>query len=244
MISFFTILVKNYNKYYDNIAKNELKKNIKPISNKNIDHSNEGKLVLINGKIKYNNEILYDDLFGISAKAPRLLRYVEVYQWEQHEEINNNGKTVYKYDKVWSNDIIKSKDFKKKGHSNITKKNIETKFYTHDTIKIGKFKLSKKQKNNIACNVQIRLGSNMSIPIKDFKIYDNFFMNSKDPLNPEIGDYRISYYYSDWENVTILASQHNDTFTDYITKKKERINYINNGKLNKFEIIDLIIPSS
>lgn len=242
LLSLTTIIIKKYNKFYDNLTRSELKKHTKTISNKTINSNYNGELVLLKGKLQYKNEILTDNLFNIEIKTPRLFRYVEIYQWVEHKEINKKGKKVYKYEKVWSDKIIKSKKFKKKSHINPTKKIIKSKSFTHDTIKIGEFELSKKQKKNIGCNIRLKLSSNFEIPHKNYIIYDNYFTNSKNPEKPKIGDYRISYYYSDWKNVTVLAVQSNNTFTDFISKKKEKINYIIGDKFTKEEMIDIFQP--
>ena len=42
---------------------------------------NEGKLVFLQGFMKVDRQLITDDLFGVQAKAPILIREAEMYQW-------------------------------------------------------------------------------------------------------------------------------------------------------------------
>ncbi len=42
---------------------------------------NEGKLVFLQGFMKIDRQLITDDLFGVQAKAPILIREAEMYQW-------------------------------------------------------------------------------------------------------------------------------------------------------------------
>lgn len=237
LIVLTSIGIKKYNKYYNNKSIKEIKKNTLLVSSKKINNDNNGKLVLTKGK--FNTNYLYDSLFNIKVEANNLLRHVEVYQWVQIKEVNSKGKTVYKYEKVWSDRIIKSKKFKNKKKINPTKKIYKSKYFNQDITTIGAFTLSKKQVKNLPCDTRLKLGTSNE-PKNGFIIYDNFFTNSKNPEKPKIGDYRISYHYNNWEYATVLATQKGKSFTDYITKKREKINYIAKDKISLDEIINYL----
>ena len=239
LLSIITIGIKKYNKYYTNLSINEIKNNTVEISKKYVDEDNNGKLVLLYGKINEHNDSLYDSEFDININATRLYRKVEIYQWVEEREETKDGKIKIHYKKEWSEKIIKSKKLKETKLINPTNILYRSKSINHDSVTIGAFELSKKQIENIICNNRLKLGNNLNVP-ESFIIYDNYFTNSVDPENPKVGDYRISYYYNDWEYATILAKQVNNTFKNYVTNKKEKINFIGEGKPSLDEIINVL----
>ncbi|CAB9516377.1 Transmembrane protein 43 [Seminavis robusta] len=84
------------------------------------------KLVHITGDIS-TSVIIQDPLFGINGKiaedenALKLRREVEMYQWKEDrhtEGSKKNKKTVYTYEKVWSDEHYDSSYFHESGHDN------------------------------------------------------------------------------------------------------------------------------
>ena len=82
-----------------------------------IDAANEGKLVHVSGKAD-TQDVLSDDVFGISATALRLKRTVEVYQTVEHSETKREKrgdktveKTTYTYSNEWCDKPIDSSNF-------------------------------------------------------------------------------------------------------------------------------------
>lgn len=235
IITIFTIIITNRNDY----IKNKILNKTITIDTDIINKNNNGKLVLARGFIDYGHDGLTDNLFNINIDAPILYRNVEVYQWEKYEEINKNNKKIYKYKKKWSKEIIDSSKFKNNNYKNPSTKAIENKLFIANNIKFGKFRLSKKQKLKIPCTVKLKINKNMKLN-NNFKIYEDFFTNSKNPEKPRIGDIRISYCYNNWKYITILAVQKGYTFDSLKLNDDYRINYINDGVVYLNEIIDSI----
>lgn len=228
LISLATILITKYNKWYDNRTDKELRTGTVVIKDGKVKKKNENKLVLVTGKLDYNDEILHDSFFIIHIKTPKLLRYVEMYQWKEYTELDNRGQIVYKYEKVWSNELIDSSKFKNENYKNPKKKSYETKYFHSKNLKIGEFNLSKKQREMLNCNVRTNIWKN--IPLREgYKVYNNFITNSKKTNTPEIGDIRIAYFYNDWKYASIYARQSKKSFTTYTTKNKENINELISG---------------
>ena len=82
-----------------------------------IDAANEGKLVHVSGKAD-TQDVLSDDVFGVSATALRLTRTVEVYQTVEHAEtkrIKEGDKTrevtTYTYSNEWRGSPVNSSEF-------------------------------------------------------------------------------------------------------------------------------------
>ena len=93
---------------------NEAKKNYTDVSSKKIDEKYDGKLIATKGKIDLSEASTpTDSTFGISAKAAKLVRTVEVYQWKENCETDDNDQKNYTYEKVWEDRLIDSSDLKK-----------------------------------------------------------------------------------------------------------------------------------
>ena len=82
-----------------------------------IDAANEGQLVHVSGKAD-TQEVLSDDVFGVSATALRLLRTVEVYQTVEHSETTREKrgdktveKTTYTYSNEWCTKPVDSSQY-------------------------------------------------------------------------------------------------------------------------------------
>ncbi len=95
-----------------------------PVAADRVDGANEGKLVHVSG-LATTEETLVDDQFGVSAKAIKLVREVEVYQWVEHSDtrrVKKGGKeyeeTTYSYTLEWCSKPVDSQGFKEKGHDN------------------------------------------------------------------------------------------------------------------------------
>lgn len=217
------LIVDNEINYYNakKLAK-EIQDSAIIINNGKVIESNNNKLVFVSGKLNYDNQVLYDEVFNISAKTPRLLRLVEVYQWDRYKQNNK-----YIYYKKWSSELVDSTDFEE--HDNPTEKRNGTRYYFADKISVGEFDLSQDQSYSfLICNKKMKLKEGLLLP-EGFIIYDEYITNSKNPEEPEIGDVRISYSYNNWKNVTILAKQTNNTFDTYITSDKKEINIVKEG---------------
>ena len=90
----------------------EMEKIVIDVSSETIDKNNEGKLIATKGKL-LNQETMNDETFKVSIKTPKLVRTVEVYQWEEEENTDENDNKTYSYNKVWSSSLIDSSKFNK-----------------------------------------------------------------------------------------------------------------------------------
>ena len=82
-----------------------------------IDAENEGKLVHVSGKAD-TQDVLSDDVFGVSVTALRLLRTVEVYQTVEHSETTREKRgdktveeTTYTYSNEWCTKPVDSSQY-------------------------------------------------------------------------------------------------------------------------------------
>ena len=81
----------------------ELRDQVIDISSSKVDDKYDGKLIATNGKLTYNESVITDDAFKVSATTPVLVRTVEYYQWVEDSETKDD-KTTYTYSKEWQMD--------------------------------------------------------------------------------------------------------------------------------------------
>ncbi|KAF4789444.1 Transmembrane protein [Turdus rufiventris] len=90
-----------------------------------ISQQNEGRLVHLAGALS-TSKPLFDPSYGVSIKAVKLKRKVEMYQWVEYEdskEYEDNGEikkeTKYSYDTEWKSEVVNSRNFDREiGHKN------------------------------------------------------------------------------------------------------------------------------
>lgn len=210
----------------------EIEKTAIEIKSDTINSSNEGKLIVTNGKVNVNDEIVVDKEFNIGDKTIKLSRYVEVYQWEEEE---HDGK--YTYEKKWSEDLINSENFDDTTKVNPTIKPYESLSFTADSVNLGVFELSDEQKDNSKTDQALSLSGSEYLP-SGYHEQDNYITNSVD--EPQIGDVRISFYVNDWSNASVLAVQTGNSFTSFVSKVGKTVNRIEGGIKTKAEIINHI----
>ena len=206
----------------------ELRKNYVDIKNSPIDDANEGKLVAVSGQMAIDDETLLDQEFNVEVKTAKLVRVVEMYQWDEnaHEE---DDITTYTYEKVWKDTRIDSSTFHEGDHQN-PEMSYETQYYSVKNIKLGDFSLTDGQINDLSATATFKLENEKAY--KDgFKVVKEgkYLTNSIDPDKPEIGDLRISYKYVDYDEISILAVQKGNTFDDYVSKVGKHTNYVMQG---------------
>lgn len=235
------ILINNEKNNVKNIKTvDELKKVAIDVSSEKVNKENEGKLVAISGKLNVDNQTVADYVFNVTAKTAKLERIVEIYQWEETEN-EENDKTTYSYDKVWSNNIIDSSKFNDTTHSNPSSKKYEDASYLAESATVGAFSLSTYQKDSLAATKEMTLeGVNEIYLPKDYYISGKYITSYKKDATPDIGAVRISFKYNDYETVSILAMQYGNSFENYTSKVGKSVNRVFNGKLNAEQMINKI----
>ena len=225
----------------------EAKKNYTDVSSEKIDKKYEGKLVATKGKIDLSEATeLTDEKFGITAKAAKLERIVEMYQWEEKCETDDNKNKTCTYNKVWSDNLIDSSSFEKDGHTNPTTFPYESEEKIASNVKLGAYTLPEeliklasysKTKNNDD------LTSEYQNKVEGIIVDGNYLTNVKEG-NPEIGNIRISYKYLDSETVSVLAVQTGNTFEAFTSKKGKDIYKIVKGNRSGAQILESMTKSN
>ncbi len=216
----------------------EMEKNYIQVSSETVDSKNEGKLIATNGNLLYEEE-LKDEIFNVSIVSPYLKRIVEVYQWQENEDTTDDT-TTYNYEKVWSSELIDSSEFHQSGHDNAKSKPYEDNVLISNEVKLGAFRLPNDMITSLEANKNISTFDTETITSLGYSVYSNYVTNSSDLANPQIGDIRISFVYPDYKEASVLATQTNDTFTDYISSAGKRVSRIKDGIHTGEELIKII----
>lgn len=182
---------------------------------------NEGKLVLVTGKIEYDGKISFlenSDTFD----SFKVIRKVEDYQ-----EIEKNDNKKH-YDWVERKEGFDSKEYLYTIYS-------ETK--TLDT-KIGEFVLDETGMNKVEAK---ELYINKDNKIGDLEFDGLFYSKLSHEDNPQVGDMRVTYHYfntNKYKSISILAEQKGDSFIPYKLNNKKEIYIVYNGEINTKEKLE------
>lgn len=210
----------------------EMRDQVIDVSSTSIDTANEGKLIATSGKLDYNESVLTDDAFKVSATTPVLVRTVEVYQWVEESETKDDT-TTYTYKKEWSEKLIDSSEFNTPtGHENPVDVKYESeRFETEETLKVGAFSLISNFKSMLNADKNVGLEESTELP-EGYKVYNKYILNCEDPSSPVVGDIRVSYTKADYKDVSVLGKQIGDEIGDYTTKNNTNIKKIVKGTTN------------
>ncbi len=195
-----------------------------------VDSSHQGKLVHVSAMAN-SDETLNDTVFGVSRKAIKLRRSVQMYQWKEKrssEEKKKLGggtttKTTYSYEKVWSDSLISSSSFKKQNdHHNPSKMAYSSSEAVASQVHFGAFMLSPSLVGKISRYTPVSLDSDYQLPdtltSPATVSEENTLFLGEDPANPQVGDMRISFSEVLPMSVSVVAKQVNKSFTPYLTK--------------------------
>jgi len=222
---------------------NEGAQSVVSIPSDTINPANEGKLVHTTGMAE-TNDMLTDPVFGVSSKAIKLKRHVEMYQWKELKSSKTEEKlggkqettTTYNYEKAWDDSYEDSSRFKvTKDHVNPSM-SYKSESFTAQNVNLGQFKLSPSQISSISDTVNLAVTEEQVNEAKSVvreavldqgKIYLGW-----DPAHPEVGDYRISYEQVLPATISVVAKQKGSTFESYIAKAGGEIDLVKMGDVS------------
>ena len=217
-------------------------------SNAKVDPEMEGKLVHLTGKAD-TQDVLADDVFGVSATAIRLQRKVEMYQWieESHttEKKKMGGKvektTTYTYKQDWWPTAINSGEFKEAGHDNPGSIEFPSEQKYAANVTFGAFRLSEDQIRRIGSTQTYSFPTDFVCKVartqtKGHTIYVPNAETRMNPLNirdvaskPRVGDMRVTFSAVFPHDISLIAKQKGDSFIDYTAKTGKKLNYLADG---------------
>lgn len=214
----------------------ELRDQVIQVTSDKVDPSNEGKLIATNGKLDFGESKLTDSLFGVSRVTPKLVRKVEMYQWIEEKKTDDDNNTTYTYKTEWSSDVIDSSNFYDTKKTNPTYMKYEgTTIVTPNDIKVGEYNINT-FKDSLTADTKLNNLEGAILP-EGYKSEGGFITNAENLSEPKVGDLRISFYFADYTDVSVLGKQYSSSITSYSTKTKHDIKMMQKGIKSGEELI-------
>lgn len=155
-----------------------------------VDPQFDGKLVYATG-MTATADSLIDSEFGIGAKAVKMKREVEYYQWVEHQSSESRDKlggkqetvTTYTYERRWVSSPVESARFRDPAYQrkNFVLKTVEENSQRAQTVTFGAYTLNDSQVNSIWGDVPVDL----QIDEKLLKNWDKEVGKAYERYNPK-----------------------------------------------------------
>ncbi len=185
-----------------------------------VNPKSEGKLVHVSGAATATGPAV-DQEFGVQAKALRLEREVEMYQWKEKGTSRTKKKmggseeksTQYTYEMVWEDDLLNSSDYEEAGHVNPSTMPYSGLEAAAPGVKIGAY--------NMAPNLMGLFNTDTPFTAKPTKMpagskmAGNLIYIGASAQAPKIGDVRISYKIAPLGAYSIVAGQQGGVLIEY-----------------------------
>ena len=215
--------------------------------------ANDGKLVHLVGDA-VSDQQLQDPLYHVQAKALKLRRQVEMYQWKEETSKETKKKlggseetvTTYTYSKVWQQGAIESSKFKQSAEHTNPSTAIKSETWTAKSITVGAFTLNGELTGQISNFTPILVEANTTntsstenTPTKpgataekssEPKLVNGQYYQGANPDTPQIGDLRISFQkVNSPTEVSIIAQQTGKTFEHFTGKSGATLQMLHVG---------------
>lgn len=215
-------------------------KTVISVPSDSVDAANEGQLIHTTG-LADTDATLTDPDFGVSEKALKLKRTVEMYQWKEKSESNTKKKlgggtetvTDYFYSQTWSDQLIDAANFKQPaGHQNPASMPFLSTQQAADSVSLGAFTLSPSLVGKINNFEAITVSSDTPLAeaIQDSAILSGGgFYFGTNSASPQVGDVRVKFDVVKPSQVSVIAKQSGNTFARYVTKTTGTIELLQIG---------------
>jgi ABC-type polysaccharide/polyol phosphate export systems, permease component len=225
----------------------------------------------LNGKLIYGvskvqtNDILRDELLGISANAVNIWRLVEYYQLvEESTTSSNRGRSrsiTYTYKKDWVGSPVNSSGFKDPQYqsANSVIIEIEDEYVAADNVSWGAYKLPSfiideidedmpidiqiSEQQKAEWEKKLQLASKASA--ENIHISDNEVYFGADPSSPAIGDVRVTVTYTPpGVDISLMAQVQDNTFIEFMAKNGIGFWSVENGVVSAAQMFENKIASN
>lgn len=182
-----------------------------------VDPANEGRLVHMTGELS-TREVLVDPIFHVSVSALRLVRHVEMYQWQERmvdreQRVDGGTRTVSEpqYEGTWSAEPIDSDGFEQEeGHENPEFPAEDETLVTSRPM-VGAFSVPPELLEGVTETEALAPDSaaarGVSLEGREGRIWNDLLYVGQDPSNPRVGDLRVRFARTPFTNVTVVGAQ-------------------------------------
>jgi len=210
-----------------------------------IDPSLEWKLIHVNWKAD-TKEIIEDNLFTIKGNAIKLIRNVEMYQWEEIEKSSSKDNlwgsttktTTYNYKKVWDDKKLDSSFYKESNHTNPNSWPFDSETITASEVNVWKLMLWSSfvsQINNVS-NLPIssekfnEIKQNFNNSFKNIKLEWGYLyfstLTGTTLVNPVVWDLRVKFSIVKPTEISAIWQQKWNNLISHLTSNWTSINLL------------------
>lgn len=198
------------------------------VANERVDPALEGRLVHVSGPVR-TGAPLRDPVLAVEATGVRLVRKVEMYQWREDSQSNNN-QTTYTYSRVWSDRAIDSARFRQGGGRQNPPMPMSGTSIVANDAQIGAFRLTRDAIDAAGSNEERKLELNEAqlaalrarFPGRAHVI-DGGVQIGQSVTEPRIGDLRISYSLLPADAMSVVGRQTQGALGAYTASNGRRI---------------------
>ena len=206
-----------------------------------VDPGNDQRLIHVSGMLTAGSPVGDGD-FALRVQGLRLLRHVEMYQWQEETHTETRTKfgggeertTTYKYVRGWADKPIDSTRFREvRGHTNPTM-TYQSREAVASGTHLGAFGVPESLVRGFgepkpleaaeaqANALQIRID-------KPVKVIDGILYVGRDPSQPAVGDMRISFSQVPLQTASIVALQAGTSLAPFTTHTGTTVELITPG---------------
>ncbi|MEI7729167.1 MAG: TMEM43 family protein [Verrucomicrobiota bacterium] len=212
-----------------------------------VNPANEGKVVHLTGQV-VTDQTLADPEFGVMAKALKLKRNTEMYQWvESSSETsskNLGGSTTkektYTYKKEWRSELVDSSKFRQQqDHVNPTSMRYPGRETVASPVNLGAFALSSSLLGKVQSYAPLPLPAADSLPgaIKgQAKPAGGFLYFGARPDSPIVGDQRVAFQVVTPCTVSLVSKQVGKSFEPFVSKNGNKVEMLVPGEHGAVEM--------
>ena len=214
-----------------------------------IDVANEGKLIHVTGMLTSGGPVL-DKEFGMRSSGVRLHRRVEMFQWtedsksESKKELGGSEKTrtTYKYERAWSEKPVDSAKFKERnGHVN-PQMTYRARNLVAPQVKLGAFAVPNTLLASFGTEEALAVSDEQAEAAekrldKSTHVVDGVLYIAKDPAQPSVGDYRITFTEVHLQSASVVGQQAGSGFAPYRTQAGGTVQLIAAGAVPAADMI-------
>ena len=208
-----------------------------------VDPANDGKLIHVVGALSAAGPV-NDGEFAVHAAALRLIRRVEMFQWNEETETETTKKlgggeektTTYKYARAWADKAIDSTKFRERaGHTN-PQMTYRTRNILAPQPRLGAFAVPDTLLGNFGAEHPLPVTDEGAAALqkklnKPVQVVDGVIYIGRDAEQPAVGDFRIAFTEVPLQDASIVAQQAVNSFAAYRTKAGGTVQLIAAGRV-------------
>ncbi len=216
---------------------------VRTVAPDTVDPANEGKLVHVTGMLSATGPATDND-FAVKSDGVRLVRHVEMFQWTEESESESSKKlgggettkTTYKYKRDWVDKPVDSSKFHTRdGHAN-PQMTWRLRQVLPPGLKLGAFSMPESLMRGFGKEEPLTIGDEQVAAMqkhtqKPVQAIDGAIYVGKDPAQPSVGDFKITFAEVRAQTASVVARQAGPTFEAYRTRAGGNVELISAGSI-------------